>query len=239
MLSDQENYKKAISDPYELMISKEDYEGRLTQALTEIADFRGKDVVDLGAGTGRYACMFAPVAKSVTAVDFAADMLRVAADKLAATGLTHWKTVVADHRELPLAGQSADIVLSGWSICYLGSSDQADWQRNIRLVMNEIGRVLRPGGTVIITETLGTGSEEPVRPEGLQAYYRELEQTYGFEHRAVRTDYRFDSVEQAETLCRNFFGDALGNRIRAEGLRVVPENTGIWWRTSTGSGAFS
>ncbi|WP_027091435.1 hypothetical protein [Cohnella thermotolerans] len=64
----------------------------------------------------------------------------------------------------------------------------------------------------------------------MQPYYRALAEEYGFRHRAIRTDYRFDSPEQAETLCRNFFGDELGDRIREERLTIVPECTGIWWR---------
>jgi ubiquinone/menaquinone biosynthesis C-methylase UbiE len=219
-----------ISTPYDQLVSREDYTGNILASLLEITDFQHLDVVDLGAGTGRLTCMAAPLARSVVAVDFAADMLKVAAEKLTKMGLRNWKTCVSDLRQLPLEDRSADVILAGWSICYLGSSHHPTWKENVRQVLHEIQRVLRPNGVVIIVETLGTGYEHPTPPEYLTEYYQTLEREYGFRHKAIRTDYRFDSVEQAEQLCRDFFGDELGDRIRKERLRIVPECTGIWWR---------
>jgi ubiquinone/menaquinone biosynthesis C-methylase UbiE len=219
-----------ISTPYDLLVSKEDYRNNIPGALSEIADFNNKDVVDLGAGTGRLTCMVASESKSIVAVDFAADMLKVTANKLSQMGLTNWKTCVSDLRQIPLEGQSVDIVIAGWSICYVSSSNHQEWNGNLLQVMNEINRVLRPNGTVIILETLGTGNEEPTPPDFLINYYKTLEEQYGFKHKAIRTDYEFDSVEQAEELCRDFFGDWLGDQIKEEQTRIVSECTGIWWR---------
>lgn len=219
-----------ISTPYDLLISKEDYLGNIPSALFEIADFTDKDVIDLGAGTGRLSCMVAPQSKSIVAVDFAVDMLKTAANKLTQLKLTNWKTSVSDLRKIPVDDQSVDIVIAGWSICYIGSANQEDWNENIYQVMQEINRVLRPNGTVIILETLGTGNEEPTPPDFLNRYYVSLEEQYGFRHQAIRTDYQFDSVEQAEQLCRDFFGKELGDRIKEEQIRIVPECTGVWWK---------
>jgi ubiquinone/menaquinone biosynthesis C-methylase UbiE len=152
-----------VSGPYDLLVSKEDYMNNIPKALFEIADFHQKDVVDLGAGTGRLTLMAAPLSRSVTAVDFAADMLKVAANKLSRMGLANWKTVVSDLRQIPLEDQCADIVMAGWSICYVSSSSQPDRKQNLLQVMNEIDRILRPNGTVILLETLGTGNESPHR----------------------------------------------------------------------------
>lgn len=220
-----------VADPYERLISKEDYERRLDRAILEIVDWNGRDLLDVGAGTGRFSCMAAPTARSITAVDFAADMLRVTADKLRVRGLDNWKTHVADMRELPVPDRSADIAIAGWSICYLGSTSNTEWQENVDRVVGEMVRAVRDGGTIMIFETLGTGLEEPERPEFLAPYYERLEQVHGFRHAVLRTDYRFDSVEQAETLCRDFFGKELGDRIRASGSAIVPECTGMWWKT--------
>jgi ubiquinone/menaquinone biosynthesis C-methylase UbiE len=220
-----------ISTPYDLLVSKEDYTRNIPAALSEIADFNNKDIADLGAGTGRLTTMVAENAKSIVAVDFAADMLKVTASKLSQMDLTNWKTPVSDLRQLPLDDQSMDIVMAGWSICYLGSSNNKEWTETLLQVLSEINRVLRPNGTVIILETLGTGNEQPTPPDFLQSYYQKLEQEYGFKHKAIRTDYQFDSVEQAEELCRDFFGDSLGDRIIEQQIKIVPECTGIWWRT--------
>lgn len=219
-----------ISTPYDLLVSKEDYMGNIPSTLFEITDFTRKDVIDLGAGTGRLSCMVAPQSNSIVVADFAADMLKTAANKLTQMKLTNWKTSVSDLREIPVDDQSIDIVLAGWSICYIGSSNQEDWNNNLNQVMQEIDRVLRPQGTVIILETLGTGNVDPTRPDFLSGYYAALEEQYGFLHKAIRTDYQFDSVEQAEELCRDFFGKELGDRIQEEQLSIVPECTGVWWK---------
>jgi ubiquinone/menaquinone biosynthesis C-methylase UbiE len=219
-----------ISTSYDLLVSKEDYLNNIPRTLFEIADFNNKDVADLGAGTGRLTCMVAAQSKSIAAVDFAADMLKVTANKLSQMALTNWKTSVSDLRQIPLEDQSIDIVIAGWSICYLGSSNHQEWKENLLLIMKEINRVLRPNGTIIILETLGTGNEQPTPPDFLINYFETLGDQYRFNHKAIRTDYQFDSVQQAEELCREFFGDLLGDRIIKEQSRIVPECTGIWWR---------
>ncbi len=221
-----------IATPYDLLVSKEDYKGNIPAALAEIVDFNQKDIADLGAGTGRLTCMAASQAKTIIAVDFAADMLKVTANKLDQMGLTNWRTNVSDLRHIPsLQDESMDIVMAGWSVCYVSNSNHQDWARNLDQVIKEMERILRPKGTLILLETLGTGHTEPAPPDYLKNYYEALEQKYGFKHKAIRTDYAFDSAEQAEQLCRDFFGEELGERIREEQSNIVPECTGIWWRT--------
>ena len=224
-------YQERIADDYERLIACEDYEGNIPKTLFSIADFRGKTVVDLGAGTGRLSCMAAPLARQVVAVDFAPDMLRVAAEKLARIRADGWRTVLADMRDLPLPDRSADIVTAGWSVCYLAGSHIQDREQNLDRVLGECGRILRDGGTIIILETLGTGFDEPVVQDFLRHYFDRLSVDYGFRHMQIRTDYRFDSAEEAEETVRRFFGEEAGRKTRERGSPVVPEFTGVWWRT--------
>ena len=76
-------------------------------------------VYDLGAGTGRLACLLAPQVKHVRAFDISEEMLRVCREKFVASGLVNWQVDVADHRQLPVDDASADLVVSGWSLSYL------------------------------------------------------------------------------------------------------------------------
>ncbi|CAM4368246.1 ubiquinone/menaquinone biosynthesis C-methylase UbiE [Paenibacillus endophyticus] len=201
----------------------------LKSIIEEIRPVAGLDVVDLGAGSGRLAAVLAGQARSIVALDAQAAMLEVAAKRLAQAGYTNWSTSVADHRSLPLENDSADLVVSGWSIGYLGSDTLANWEDNIRQVMSEIKRVLRPGGTAILFETMGTGFETPNPPRFLKPYFHALERHYGFSYRWVRMDYDFDSVDQAEQLARFFFSDELADRIVEQQLIRLPECAGIWW----------
>jgi len=96
---------------YEALVSHEDYQGNILPALERITS--------LGAGTGRLACLLAPLAASVLAFDLSTPMLAVAAKRLRAGGPGNWLTAVADHRAIPLPDAVADAALSGWSLCYL------------------------------------------------------------------------------------------------------------------------
>lgn len=211
---------------YQELISKQP---PLDEVVQAIRSFDGLDIVDLGAGTGRLSAVLAPKARSIVALDGSEAMLHIAAARLKQAGRANWRTVEADHRSLPLAENSADLVVAGWSLCYLASANVEGWEQNVRVMISEIKRVLRPGGTAILFETLGTGCETPVPPEFLKAYYAQLVELYGFSHRWLRMDYRFDTITQAEELTRFFFGEELADRVARERLTVLPECAGIWW----------
>ncbi|RKP51641.1 class I SAM-dependent methyltransferase [Cohnella endophytica] len=202
----------------------------LSSLIDELCPIDGLDVVDMGAGTGRLSVALAPRVRSLVALDASEAMLRITADRLRSADISNWKTAVADHRKLPLADHRADLVVSGWSICYLASSNDPDWERNLAAVIGEIRRVLRPGGTAIIFETMGTGFETPHPPDFLRSYYAALERDYGFSHRWIRTDYEFDDIRQAEQLSRFFFGDELADKVVRDNLVRLPECAGVWWR---------
>ena len=221
---------------YEQMVAREDYQGHILPALLGIRPFTNQtSVIELGAGTGRLTKLLARHIGHITAMDISPHMLGVARKKLDPSGVPKPEgtiaLVAADNRRLPIADQSADVALVGWSLGHFVGWYPADWQDQIGRALAEMQRVLRPGGTIIILETLGTGHETPQPPhEGLAAYYDWLENEYGFESAWIRTDYRFASVKEADGLTRFFFGDALADRIRCEKLTILPECTGIWWR---------
>ncbi|MEF3307123.1 class I SAM-dependent methyltransferase [Paenibacillus sp. GYB003] len=215
------------AETYELLVSRQP---SLAPHIEAIRPFDGLDVVDLGAGTGRLATVLAPKAKSLVLLDASQAMLNVAADKLRRTGAAAWRTAVADHRSLPLADRSADLIAAGWTICYLTNDGVPDWETNVSRIIGEMERVLRPGGTIVIFETMGTGAETPCAPGFLRPYYSLLTETYRFSHKTVRLDYAFDSVRQAEELAGFFFGADMAERVRANRWSRVPEWAGMWWK---------
>jgi ubiquinone/menaquinone biosynthesis C-methylase UbiE len=215
------------AEMYEKMISKQP---SLSEILKEIRDFRNLSVVDLGAGSGRLSSIIAPEAKSLTCTDSSKSMLELLETKLSTLNLNNWRSIVADHRTLPIETATIDLVVSGWSICYLTNTNHQDWESNIRKVMSEITRILRPDGTIIILETMGTGTEVPNPPDFLKEYYRILEEEHGFEHRWIRTDYHFTGIEEAEELIGFFFGTDMAKKVIQNNWIRVPECAGIWWR---------
>ncbi|HEX2989536.1 MAG TPA: hypothetical protein VHO49_02600, partial [Anaerolineales bacterium] len=53
----------------------------------------------------------------------------------------------------------------------------------------------------------------------------------GFDSKWIRTDYRFESLDEAIELAGFFFGEELAEQVRANGSVILPECTGVWWRT--------
>ena len=216
------------ADEYERLISREDYTGNLLTALREIVPLEGLDVVDMGAGTGRLARLLAPFARSVRAFDTSAAMLAVARKHLESGQTRNWHVAVADHRALPVENHSADLVISGWSICYTVVWEQ-DWQIELSKALAEMQRVVRPGGMLIIVETQGTGYETPDPPENVKPYFAHLD-TNGFASTWIRTDYRFASVKEARELTTFFFRGDVADKLISREPAILPECTGIWWK---------
>lgn len=229
-MSDEQQRKiyQTDGDRYEALIAREDYQGNILKAIEEIINPNDLDILDLGAGTGRLTLLLASRAKSVCAFDISSEMLRVCRDRLEASGLSNWKVEVADHRKLPVEDHSADLAVSGWSVSYLAVWSPDTEIRELENWLVEMKRVLRKGGMIVLFESLGTGNESPIRLEHVESTYRWLDAN-GFQSKWIRTDYRFESLEEAEELSRFFFGDDLGEKVRQNEWIVLPECTGVWW----------
>jgi ubiquinone/menaquinone biosynthesis C-methylase UbiE len=232
-LPEQELIYQSEAEGYERLIRHEDHQGNLLRALQEIVSVKGRTVIDLGAGTGRFTRALAASASHVLAVDISPHMLRLARTELLKGEQTGWGIIVGDNRHLPVRSGAADIVIAGWSFGHATVWHAGQWRDEIITCIAEMMRVLRKGGTAIICETLGTGSLEPHPPTStLDDYYRYIETEQWFERIQISTDYKFDTVDEAVETIRFFFGEDLAGRVAMNQWSIVPEWTGIWWRTT-------
>lgn len=212
---------------YQRLIAAEDADGQLLPALQAITPLVGKRVLDLGSGTGRIPLLLRGMGCEVVAVDLHQAML-VEHGKQMRLGTGNWRLLQADLRELPITAVWADVVTAGWAIGHFVGWYPDDWRAQVDHALAAMRRAAKPGGTLIILETLGTGVQQPGPPsQGLAAYYAYLEEQ-GFVRHEISTDYQFASVDEAVDLCRFFFGDELAARVQASGQPRVPEWTGIW-----------
>lgn len=216
------------ADLYEQLIVREDFLENLPRTIEKITSFKGLNVVELGAGTGRLTRLIAPKAASITALDLSPHMLAKAAAILWPKYQGEVSLAAANHVDLPLPSSSADIIIAGWSICYLVSWHPEDWQPLLAKTLSEMRRVLRPRGKIILIETQGTGGETPNPPENLIPYYNILENS-GFKSTWIRTDYRFNSMAEAEEIAGFFFGHEMIANLKKQEKPELPECTGIWW----------
>jgi ubiquinone/menaquinone biosynthesis C-methylase UbiE len=214
---------------YDRLVSREDYQGNILRTIESISPLSGKEVADLGAGTGRLTCLLAPFAGAIQAFDASQHMLDLAIRKLSKSGLKNWQVGVGDHRSLPAGDDCADIVISGWSVCYLVDRNGSDWKAEVEKALAEMRRILRPGGLIILLETMGTGFETPHPPDHLVDYYHLLKEK-GFESQWIRTDYQFNSIAEGVELVQFFFGDELASQMQSANSLILPECTGVWWQ---------
>lgn len=99
--------------------------------LARVPDLRGKRVLDLACGSGRYARLLAEAgAADVVAADFSVAML---------SRVTAARRVRAELTRLPFASACFDFIVSGLALGHAA---------DLALCMREIARVLRPGASI-------------------------------------------------------------------------------------------
>ena len=216
---------------YHQLISAEDVDGNLLPALQRIASLEHARLLDLGSGTGRIPLLVQPYTTRITALDLYRDMLNQQSIQRSNTD-AQWPLIQADMQQLPFRSTSFDIVTAGWAIGHFLSWYGLQAYSHITRVLNEMTRVAKPGGCLIILETLTTGGLTPAPPtKKLADYYTWLENEHGFTRQEIQTDYQFASLDAAVANTEFFFGPALSQNIRANNWTRLPEWTGLWSKT--------
>jgi ubiquinone/menaquinone biosynthesis C-methylase UbiE len=225
---------------YHQMIAPEDTDGNLLPALLRVDPLAGERILDLGGGTGRIPLLLAPLNPQIVSLDLHRAMLleqsrqralarqrSLTRQRALASGA--WSLVQADMRWLPIQTGWAGVVIAGWAVGHMRSWYWQDWQEQIGRVLAEMQRAVRPGGALIILETLTTGSLLPAPPTiELAEYYAWLEKQWGFTRDTIATDFQFESIDQAVEYTQFFFGPKLAAEIRSNGWSRLPEWTGVW-----------
>jgi len=111
------------------------------QIEIHITDVKMK-VLEIGAGTGMYTGMILQTGAQLLATDISESALEVLAIRM--QNHPNLETRVADMESLPFEDSSFDVVLSAGSLSYGDHS----------IVMQEINRVLKPGGKFICVDSL-------------------------------------------------------------------------------------
>jgi ubiquinone/menaquinone biosynthesis C-methylase UbiE len=110
--------------------------------LELLGNVGGKDVLDAGSGTGRYALRLAHTGARVAALDATEEMLALARAKAAAAG-AKIDFRIGGVTKLPYPDASFDVVVCALMLCHLPDVTPA---------MTEFARVLRPGGKLVVSD---------------------------------------------------------------------------------------
>ena len=210
---------------YQAMIAAEDFQGNLAKTLHEFIPAHSISLLDLGSGTGRLPRVLGADFEQIIALDLHRNML------LQQQTENNLSIIEGDMRILPIAGHHFDVVTAGWAIGHLTGWYPDDWKEHVGNVINEMQRTVKPGGVLIIMETMSTGALQPAPPvPWLAALYEWFENDWAFQRRIISTDYLFSSIDEAKTLTGFFFGEELTQKIEQNNWQQLPEWTGIWWK---------
>jgi ubiquinone/menaquinone biosynthesis C-methylase UbiE len=210
---------------YQAMIAAEDFQDNLATSLHQIIPPASKTLLDLGSGTGRLPRILANDFEQITALDLHRNML------LQQQAEKNLSIIQGDMRMLPIPHHQFDVVSAGWAIGHLTGWYPDNWQEHVSMVLHEMQRTVKPGGVIIIMETMSTGATQPAPPvPWLATLYDWFESAWGLQRQVIPTDYLFASVEQAKSLTGFFFGEELVDQIEKNQWQQLPEWTGIWWK---------
>lgn len=115
-----------------------DPDGTLAAALRAAAPWAGRDVLDLGCGSGWWLPSYLPEARSVTGVEPDRSLLPLARDRHEAVPVHHGS---AEH--VPLPAGSVDVVHARFAYFFPPGCDAG---------VAEVLRVLRPGGALVVID---------------------------------------------------------------------------------------
>jgi len=229
---------------YDELVQSEDFENNLGNFLKSTVDWHNLRVLEAGVGTGRVTRLYLDEIAFATCCDRSEHMLQYARNALSiySKKLTF---LIAENTNLPETDQPIDVFIEGWSFGHaiMDCLSIEELHRVTRILVSNSVKNLKPGGTIIFIETLGTNTDTPAPPhEKLQSFYNELETHYGFLRNSLRTDYRFETVGKAAQVLGFFFGEEMERSILAHNHPIIPEWTGIWtmkpnekdWKLLTG-----
>lgn len=122
------------------------------------------DVLDIGCGNGALLKELAPKIKSGVGIDLSKDLLEFARKNNAVNQNLEFKQV--DGPQLPLDDQSVDLIISMLSFRYLDGDP----------LMDEIKRVLRPGGRILILDMIAVPAKPIQYPRLLLDKFKQKKQ---------------------------------------------------------------
>jgi len=211
---------------YEVENRGVDRDGLLWSSMQQRADWTGRDVLDIGCGTGFHLPQFARTAATVVGVEPNASLAAIARRRV--RRLPTVSVLVGVAGDLPLPDASVDIAHARWAYFFGPGSEPG---------LAELDRVMRPGGAAFVVDNDATRST-------FGAWFRRALPSYdaraverfwarrGWERERLDIRWDFDSRADFESVVGIEFDPEHADLILAE----HPDATGVdyavnlWWR---------
>jgi len=191
---------------HELENLAHDAHGAVAQSLREVADWHGRDELDIGCGAGFHLPWFAADARSVVGVEPHPPLVELARRRVAHLPATAVRLGSAE--ALPLADNSIDVAHARTAYFFGPGCEPG---------LAEANRVLRPGGVLAIVDLDATRSaygawmrtELPdYRPSAVEQFFA----ANGFAMRRVDTVWQFQNRQSLRAVLGIEFSAAVAAR---------------------------
>jgi SAM-dependent methyltransferase len=212
-------------ETYELENRAVDRDQRIEAAMRSVLDWSGRDLLDLGCGTGFHLPRWAPDARAVVGVEPHPALAAIARRRTSRLGNVRVRTGSA--QGLPLPDASVDVVHARWAYFFGPGCEPG---------LAELSRVVRRGGAAFVVDNDATRSTfgrwfrrgyPSVDPDAVERFWS----AHGWTRWPLDVEWRFDRREDLEAVVRIEFTPELAREILAEhdGL-VVDYAVNLWWR---------
>lgn len=213
---------------YEVENRAFDRAGLVAARIEELAPFAGRDVLDVGCGTGFHLPWFAGTARRVVGVEPHGSLAAIARRRTRRLG--NVEVLQGTAEQLPLPPASVDVVHARWAYFFGPGCEPG---------LAELGRVVRRGGVAVVLDndpTRGTFGGwfrrgfPDVDPEAVERFWTGR----GWNRERVLTSWTFDSREDLEAVVRIELPTMVAEEVLVEHPDVteVEYAVNLWWRGS-------
>ncbi len=210
---------------YEVENRAADPHGRILEAMRSVTDWAGREVLDLGCGTGFHLPIWASTARRVVGVDPHPDLVALARRRTRRLDDVEVMTGLAER--IPLPDASVDVAHARWAYFFGPGCEPG---------LAELGRVVRRGGTAFVVDndagrsTFGGWFRRGypmIDPTEVERFWS----MHGWTRIAVDMGWRFGTRADLESVVRIEFAPALADEILAghDGTEV-DYAVNVWWR---------
>jgi SAM-dependent methyltransferase len=195
---------------YEIENRAVDRAGALWSLIGSLGPWTGRDVLDVGCGTGFHLPHFAEEARSVTGVEPHGDLLAIARRRT--RRLANVTVLQGSASALPLPDASVDVVHARWAYFFGPGCEPG---------LAELDRVVRPGGRAFVIDndpsrsTFGEWFRRGY-PDHDHAQVVAFWTGLGWERHQLEIAWTFDAREDLEAVVRIEFARDVAEEILAE-----------------------
>lgn len=209
---------------YEIENRAVDRAGAITALMQSLAPWEGRDLLDIGCGTGFHLPYFASTARSVVGVEPHPPLAALAAQRV--SGMPSVSVREEGAASIGVPDASFDVAHARWSYFFGPGSEPG---------LAELDRVMRPGGAAFVIDNDATRSTfgrwfsraypsyDPLAVERFWA-------RQGWSRERLTIEWGFESREDFESVVRIEFPETAAEGILAEhpGL-AVDYAVSLWW----------